>query len=64
MTETLGDIAQAVGAPQFLQVVYESLVRFVDFDAVHLDYDRVRRPDSAASAGLAASVAIVSSSSR
>ena len=41
VTETLGDIAQAVGTPQFLQVVYESLVRFVDFDAVHLDYDRV-----------------------
>jgi DNA-binding CsgD family transcriptional regulator len=41
VTETLGDVAQAVGAPQFLQVVYESLVRFVDFDAVHLDYDRV-----------------------
>jgi DNA-binding CsgD family transcriptional regulator len=41
VTETLGDIAQAVGAPQFIEVVYESLVRFVDFDAVHLDYERV-----------------------
>lgn len=41
MTEMLGDIAQAIGTPQFMQVVYERLVRFADFDAVHLDYDRV-----------------------
>ncbi len=41
VTETLGDIAQAVGTPQFMQVVYERLARFVDFDAVHVDYERV-----------------------
>ncbi len=41
VTETLGDIAQAVGTPQFMRAVYDTLVRYVDFDAVHLDYERV-----------------------
>ncbi|RQS57413.1 LuxR family transcriptional regulator [Burkholderia sp. Bp8963] len=41
VTETLGNVAQAVGTPQFMQAVYESLVRYADFDAVHLDYERV-----------------------
>ncbi|KVF72475.1 helix-turn-helix transcriptional regulator [Burkholderia diffusa] len=40
VTETLGDIAQAVGTPQFMRAVYDTLVRYVDFDAVHLDYER------------------------
>ncbi|MBY4724725.1 MULTISPECIES: helix-turn-helix transcriptional regulator [Burkholderia] len=41
VTETLGDIAQAVGTPQFMRAVYDTLVRYADFDAVHLDYERV-----------------------
>lgn len=41
VTETLGDIAQAVGMPQFMRAVYDTLVRYADFDAVHLDYERV-----------------------
>ncbi|MGU7773402.1 helix-turn-helix transcriptional regulator [Burkholderia sp. MR1-5-21] len=41
VTETLGDVAQAVGTPQFMQAVYESLVRYADFDAVHVDYERL-----------------------
>ncbi|MBR8185826.1 helix-turn-helix transcriptional regulator [Burkholderia ambifaria] len=40
VTDTLGDIAQAIGTPQFMRAVYDTLVRYVDFDAVHLDYER------------------------
>ncbi|CAB3809128.1 hypothetical protein LMG28688_06930 [Paraburkholderia caffeinitolerans] len=41
VTEMFGDIAQHVGSPQFIQALYENVVRFVDCDAVHLDYERV-----------------------
>ncbi|WP_120296911.1 helix-turn-helix transcriptional regulator [Paraburkholderia sp. BL23I1N1] len=39
-TEALGPAVEAVGSAQFLPTLYEGLVRFVDFDALHLDYDQ------------------------
>ena len=41
ITEMLGGVAQTVGSPRFLQALYENIVRVVDCDAVHLDYERV-----------------------
>jgi LuxR family transcriptional regulator, activator of tox operons len=41
ITEMLGDVAQAVGSSRFVQALYENIVRVVDCDAVHLDYERV-----------------------
>ncbi|MFM0208680.1 helix-turn-helix transcriptional regulator [Paraburkholderia sediminicola] len=39
-TEALSPAVEAVGSAQFLPALYEGLVRFVDFDALHLDYDQ------------------------
>nr|WP_218905017.1 helix-turn-helix transcriptional regulator [Paraburkholderia bryophila] len=36
----LGNVAQAMGSSGFIQTLYENVVRFVDCDAVHLDYER------------------------
>ncbi|MEX4002077.1 helix-turn-helix transcriptional regulator [Paraburkholderia sp. EG285A] len=40
VTEMLGNVAQAVGSLRFAQVLYENIVRLVDCDAVHLDYEK------------------------
>ena len=40
VTEMLGNVAQAVGSAVFIRALYESVVQFVDCDAVHLDYER------------------------
>ncbi|CAE6798658.1 helix-turn-helix transcriptional regulator [Paraburkholderia haematera] len=39
-TGALSPAVEAVGSAQFLPALYEGLVRFVDFDALHLDYDQ------------------------
>lgn len=41
VTERLGNVAQTVGSAAFIQTLYETIVQFVDCDAVHLDYLRV-----------------------
>ncbi|CAE6848292.1 hypothetical protein R75483_07475 [Paraburkholderia domus] len=39
-TEALGPAVEAVGSAQFLPALYEGLLRFVDIDALHLDYEQ------------------------
>ncbi|WP_179400721.1 helix-turn-helix transcriptional regulator [Burkholderia guangdongensis] len=40
LADALSVVAEAIGSPQFIQSVYDSVVRLVDFDAVHIDYAR------------------------
>ncbi|MBN3773710.1 helix-turn-helix transcriptional regulator [Burkholderia sp. Se-20378] len=39
MSDALSAVAAAIGSPDFVAVVFESLTRIVDCDSIHLDYE-------------------------